>query len=241
MNFGNSRRLQTESVWRAEWERVICPFFPRNKCVLDCGCGPAYYRDLFGNNYVGVDIQRCFPKRGIYVRASVMDLPFRETSFEFMLVSALFEHIENPNKALSEVCRVLKRGGCLVLSTPSRYGAKYETLKTFRGYNVEDLERLAHDQKLLIKRRFKVGGAFAIIFAQIENIFRRKLKVVNPELPSFEGERYSNLLRRSHFGKMILKLRETILRLVIMMDMRIHFKASYQGACIFAVKCNADG
>lgn len=235
-----SKHLQTQSVWRVEWERVVLPFFPKNKLTLDCGCGPAYYRNLFGNNYVGIDVQRHFPKDGRYVRASVAGLPFREASFECVLAVALFEHVEDPKRALLEICRVLENGGCVLLGTPSRYGAKYETLKTFRGYDIEDLECLARDQKLSVKRKFKVGGAFAILFAEIENVFRPKIQVVKNELPSFEGEPYYNLFEHSLLGKILLKIREMILRLTVVIELHFPFKTLYQGACIFALKCNTD-
>jgi len=240
MNFEGSKDFETKSVWRAEWERILFPYFPRNKFTLDCGCGSAYYRHFFDNNYVGLDIQQHFPKNGVYVRASSMDLPFRGGSFDAVLASALFEHIENPDKALLEICRVLKQEGCIILGTPSRYGTKYETLKTFRGYDVEDLEHLVHAYKFLVKRRFKVGGVFAIVFAEIENIFKRNLRVVKHELSSFEGEQYYDLFRHSHFGKAILKLRQIILHLTIVMDTAIPFRVLYQGACIFAIKRDTD-
>jgi SAM-dependent methyltransferase len=228
--------LQTKSVWREEWERILIPLFPRNKLTLDCGCGPAYYKNLFGDNYVGLDIQRYFSKDGMYIRASTTELPFREASFEFVLASALFEHIENPNRALSEICRVLKKEGWVVLSTPSRYGAKYETLKTYRGYDVEDLERLAHYHKLTVRSRFKIGGAFAIMFAEIENIFRQRLKTAKHGLSSFEGEPYYDLFSRSSFGRMVLRLRALFLHLTVAVDTRVPFKALHQGVCILASK-----
>jgi SAM-dependent methyltransferase len=240
MRFGNSGELQTKSVWRAEWEKVVIPYFPRNELTLDCGCGPAYYRHLFGDNYVGLDVQRCFSKGGAYVRASATNLPFCDKSFDFVLASALFEHIKNPDEALSEICRVLKRGGCVLLSTPSKYGAKYETLKTYRGYDMEDLERLVSHHKLRIKKRLKVGSVLAIMFAEFENVFRGKIKVSQTELPSFEGEPYYNLLERSVFGRAVLKSREIILSLTLALDTHVPFGSIYQGTCILADDCSRD-
>lgn len=240
MCLGDTRHLQTKSVWRAAWEQVITPYFPRNKLTLDCGCGPAYYRHFFGGNYVGLDVQRCFSKGGVYVRASATEIPFRNKSFDFVLASALFEHINDPDKALSEICRVLKKGGCVLLSTPSKYGAKYETLKTYRGYDMEDLERLVSRQKLHIKKRLKVGSVFAIMFAELENIFRGKIKVSKTELPSFEGEPYYNLLERSVFGRTVLKLREITLRLALTLDTHVPLRFIYQGTCILASDYNKD-
>jgi len=240
MQFENSTHLQTKSVWRAEWERILVPRFPKDKLTLDCGCGPAYYRDLFGDAYIGLDIQKCFPERGNYVRASSADLPLRDASFDFVLASALLEHIENPAETLLEICRILKKGGCILLGTPSRYGARYETLKTFRGYDIEDLERIAHDRKLLIKSRFKIGGIFAILFAEIESFLRRGLKTTKNELPSFEGEPYYNLLARSGLGKTVLKIRGLLLLLTVIIDTRFPHETLYQGACIFATRPNTN-
>jgi len=228
--------LQTKSIWRAKWEQIICPHFPKDGYALDCGCGPAYYRDLLGDTYIGVDIQHKFPKNGNYVRGSASDLPFRDDIFDFVLVSALLEHVKDPSRVVLEVHRILKEDGCAALSTPSRFGVKYETLKAFKGYDIEDLERIAYSHSLKVQKKFIVGGPLSILFAEIESIIRSKIKVEPCETPSFEGEQYYRTLSRSLGGKMALKTRGTILPLIIQIEKKLRLTIPYQGSCIFCSK-----
>ena len=228
--------LQTKSIWRAKWEQTICPHFPKDGYALDCGCGPAYYRDLLGDRYVGIDIQHNFPKGGDYVRGSASDMPFRDGIFDFVLVSALLEHVKDPRRVVSEVCRVLKENGCVALSTPSRFGVKYETLKAFKGYNIEDLERTVYNHGLRVQKRFIVGGPFSILFAEIESVIRPRIKAEPCEIPSFEGEQYYRIVSRSLVGRIALKIREIILSLIIQIETKLRLRIPYQGSCIFCSK-----
>jgi hypothetical protein len=95
---------------------------------------------------------------------------------------------------------------------------------------------MVYGQKLLIKNRFKIGGTFAIVFAEIESFLRGGLKTAKNELPSFEGEPYYNLLAHSGLGKAVLKIRGFLMLLTVAIDTRIPHHNLYQGACIFAAK-----
>jgi len=50
-----------------------------------------------------------------YVAADGMHLPFSDKTFDAVYMVATFHHFENPNEALSEIQRVLKAGGLVVL------------------------------------------------------------------------------------------------------------------------------
>jgi SAM-dependent methyltransferase len=53
-----------------------------------------------------------------YPEVSILDLPYPEGSFDFVLSDQVFEHIEgNPQRAIDESLRVLKPGGVLVHTT----------------------------------------------------------------------------------------------------------------------------
>jgi SAM-dependent methyltransferase len=53
-------------------------------------------------------------------------LPFENESFEIVIFNAVIEHLYNPNLVLSEIFRVLKKGGLLITTAPNyHYGYKY--------------------------------------------------------------------------------------------------------------------
>lgn len=74
---------------------------------------------------IGVDIILPEQKPKNYskmVKADVMKkLPFKDQSFDTVIMSGVIEHLENPMKALEECKRVLKEDGRLLLETPNPY------------------------------------------------------------------------------------------------------------------------
>ena len=50
-------------------------------------------------------------------------LPYDNQSFGFVNMAEVIEHVEEPEAVMKEVYRVLKPGGSVYLSVPSRYGA----------------------------------------------------------------------------------------------------------------------
>ena len=51
-------------------------------------------------------------------------LPFANESFDFINISEVIEHVNDPTQMLSEVWRVLSKDGCAYLSVPNRFGIK---------------------------------------------------------------------------------------------------------------------
>lgn len=91
--------------------------------VLDFGCGSKPYESLFANarSYVGVDVQ----VSGHDHRTSTIDLfydghtlPFRDGEFDGAVAFEVFEHVFNIDEVLTELRRVLRPGGHLLISVP---------------------------------------------------------------------------------------------------------------------------
>jgi 2-polyprenyl-3-methyl-5-hydroxy-6-metoxy-1,4-benzoquinol methylase len=80
--------------------------------------------------YVGVDIdpdlvgpaQRLFPQ----AHFRVLNLEDRDCpdlgKFDCIVAAAVVEHLENPKRVLKELCRHLRDGGRLIITTPSPRG-----------------------------------------------------------------------------------------------------------------------
>jgi len=91
--------------------------------VLDIGCGQpcetmpdgAFLRFL--GHGTGMDIK---PLAGPFrfVQGSLLELPFRDHSFDDVVAMEVLEHVTDPNQAFSELSRVLKNGGRIIISVP---------------------------------------------------------------------------------------------------------------------------
>jgi ubiquinone biosynthesis O-methyltransferase len=106
-----------------------------NEVILDVGCGNG--RDLIqlatkGCKCVGIDLsskmieeaRKELLKNNIEgVKLEIGDatnLRFSNQIFDKVFASEVLEHIPDYNKAISEMARVLKPSGCLVITTPNR-------------------------------------------------------------------------------------------------------------------------
>lgn len=114
---------------------VIEKYRPDKKIkILEVGTWPGYlavcfYRSGFDTAGIDIDPTRLEKIRRLGIEISPLDLnkaeglPFEKDRFDFACVSEIVEHIsrDSGSRLLSEVRRVLKPGGFLVLTTPNRY------------------------------------------------------------------------------------------------------------------------
>jgi len=91
--------------------------------VLDLACGqePSYWRilDLKDNekvHLVGIDYNPAF--RPTIVANLIHSLPFKDATADVAIVSSFLHIPPDPKEFLKEVKRVLKPGGCLILTVP---------------------------------------------------------------------------------------------------------------------------
>jgi SAM-dependent methyltransferase len=65
--------------------------------------------------YVTGDIESPLAK----VKMDVLDIPFPENSFDVVFCNHVMEHVEDDIKAMSEIHRVLKKGGWAIIQSPA--------------------------------------------------------------------------------------------------------------------------
>jgi len=93
--------------------------------LLDVGSGDGYTIRLVKpiGEILGVDTDPSMAdlarERGIEFReGSAYELPFADQSFDLVTMIEVVEHLERPVDALTEVRRVLRDGGSVVITTP---------------------------------------------------------------------------------------------------------------------------
>ena len=94
--------------------------------VLDIGCSRRWVEAHVSPlcNYIGLD----YPPTGLAmydsrpdVYADACELPFANESMDTVVLFETLEHVARPADAISEIARVLKPGGCLLLTMPFLY------------------------------------------------------------------------------------------------------------------------
>lgn len=75
------------------------------------------------------------------VKADILNLPFESESFDVVICNHVLEHIEDDRKAMSELYRVMKKGGWGILQVPMKNSLK----KTYEDFSItEPKERQKH-------------------------------------------------------------------------------------------------
>lgn len=87
--------------------------------------------------------------KGKVVSADLMNLPFRDNSFDLIISEDVFEHIYNYEKGFSEVYRVLTAGGYHVFTVPLHEGRK-------------TVSRIENEKKIYHGDPIREGGALVI-------------------------------------------------------------------------------
>ena len=74
-----------------------------------------------------------------YIVADASDMPLPNGSFDWVICNAVFPHFTDKSKALTEIARVLKRGGKLVICHVRSRQAVNEMHRTIGGAIADDL------------------------------------------------------------------------------------------------------
>ena len=93
--------------------------------ILDVGCGPTLMCRLFqkGEKH-GIDpLMEGFLKlynlpKGVHLsKGRGEELPFKDRSFDLVISRNVLDHVQDPREVLTEMVRVLKKGGYLILAS----------------------------------------------------------------------------------------------------------------------------
>jgi SAM-dependent methyltransferase len=156
--------------------------FGKTGTVLDLGGGQQQYREILSTlgEYVSIDIVQ-----GSDIRGSVYSLPFKDSTFENISLIMVIEHLAEPKDALRECCRVLKKGGILMVTAP-QYWHFHSWPNDYFRYTKEGLKHLCTEAHLEMVYIQSMGGPFLVLFHVIElnlglyNGSFRRLLLYNP-------------------------------------------------------------
>ena len=136
--------------------------------TLDVGCGGRLYRKYLpaGNPYVGMDISAAAKPD---VLGKAQDVPFSDGCFESVLCTEVLEHLPEPEKAVCEIRRVLKKDGFLYLTVPQAWPLHYEPedYLRFTSYGIRGLLEKNGFGIIAIER---IGGVFSLIGQRIIDV-----------------------------------------------------------------------
>jgi len=122
-----------------------------NDRVLDIGAGDGLIASKLKGQVVGIDADetavRLAQERGINVTlGDACSLPYPDASFDTVFCGDTIEHLDNPNKAIQEMHRVLRMGGALYLTTSPPDEKRKPNPEHYKEYSADELQQLVRAQ-----------------------------------------------------------------------------------------------
>lgn len=115
-------------------------FFAKNHKVLHIAPEQEFlrkFKKMKNLDYISADLYSPI----VDVKADILDLPFEDESFDIVFCNHVLEHIEDDKKAMSELFRVMKKGGWGIFQVPMKNSLE----KTYEDFTITDpKERQKH-------------------------------------------------------------------------------------------------
>ncbi len=131
--------------------------------LLDSGCGnqpfAAWYRPLV-TAAVCLDAA---PLPGVDVIGFADRLPFADASFDTVLATEVLEHVEDAERAVADIARVLVPGGCALITVPYLYPT-HEAPYDFRRFTHYGLASVLRRHGLEVVSLDAKGGPVLLVF-----------------------------------------------------------------------------
>lgn len=121
------------SLKRRARKQILDLELNKGDSVIDLGCGDGFY--LYLLSYLPIKLKQIgfdqdeivlenarknlLPKKIKLVRGDLIRIPFKKNTFIKAIMTEVLEHVEYDKKVLSEVYRILKPNGVLVLTVPN--------------------------------------------------------------------------------------------------------------------------
>jgi len=162
------------------WQRRVLPTAaPLAKGrLLDVGCGEKPHVELFApyvDEYLGIEHESAFALTDASQRAQKPDLyydgrtlPFEDASFDTVLNVDVLEHTQEPGQVVSEMGRVLKDDGVLILTAPFSFRI-HEAPHDYFRFSPHGLRLLCERASLEVQRIESYGSLPSLIAHKVNS------------------------------------------------------------------------
>ena len=123
--FGDKKKdnLRIFNTYNKLLEFLKCPAISKNAKLLDLGSGDGSFVAACKDNHVNAFALDAYSHK---IDFEFDKIPFEDCQFDFITLTSVIEHIKNPKNILTEIRRVLKDNGYVIISTPNfKYSHKF--------------------------------------------------------------------------------------------------------------------
>jgi 2-polyprenyl-3-methyl-5-hydroxy-6-metoxy-1,4-benzoquinol methylase len=145
------RTADNEAFFELAFEHIVRALgAPKGATLLDAGCGSGRHSIRLarrGFDVTGIDFsdfvleaaKRSAEELGLrehakFQRQDLLELTFPDEAFDYVLCWGVLMHVPAVEKAISELCRVLKRGGSIIISEVNAKGVEVVAQRLLRPW-----------------------------------------------------------------------------------------------------------
>lgn len=148
--------------------------------ILDVGCGSKPYQKYFNSSeYIGLEIEGRNKHAEHHYDGKTF--PFKDGEIDSVLTSQVLEHVFNPDEFLSEINRVMKERGILLLTVPFVWD-EHEQPFDYARYSSYGLRHLLESHGFDIIEHGKSMDYVRVIFQMINAYIYKKTVTKNGKL-----------------------------------------------------------
>lgn len=160
-------RLKLKNLNRALITEAVTHFangLGKESRILDVGAGSGHYRSIFcKQSYFAID--RGYEQESISGLSAVADIaaiPFADNVMDSAVCMEVLEHVRDPVGILKEICRVVRPGGKVMVSTPFCLGEHMQPYDYYRYTRFELKEMFDQAGFVTVEIRPR-GGYFTLL------------------------------------------------------------------------------
>lgn len=154
----------------------------KNKIILDAGCGSQQYREYCSHlkyksqdfGQYKTDLKKSFFSSNEYYSygeldyiSDIWDIEEKDNIFDAILCSEVFEHIPYPIETVKEFSRLLKKGGTLILTTPSNSLRHMDPYYFYPGFSDNWFRKILEENNFKIETINPVGDYYSWLKVEI--------------------------------------------------------------------------
>jgi len=183
------KRLIDNQIIRDEWIVDKLKAIPANSKILDAGCGSQRYRkdcghlQYYAQDFGGytVDDKESFTARTetyeygqLDYRGDIWNIAEKDSTFDIILCTEVFEHIPYPNETIQEFYRLLKHNGKLILTAPSNCLRHMDPCYYYSGFSDRYFEFMLAQNGFINITIEPVGSYHSWLFVEVDRCMRHE-------------------------------------------------------------------
>lgn len=141
------------------YSRRIFKYLSKDKIIVNLGSG----NKVIDDSIINLDL---YKYDNVDVAGDIENLPFKDKSIDGVINECTLEHLINPNQAIKEMSRVLKKEGILCLSAPFMF-YYHESPDDYYRWTKSGLKLILEKNNLEIIKFVNLGGPAGALYLSL--------------------------------------------------------------------------